>query len=394
MKYVVLVPDGAADEPRLELGGKTPLAAAHTPNFDQLAQSAELGLARTIPAGFAAGSDVANLCLMGYDPNLYYTGRAPLEAASLGVDLAADQVAFRCNLVFIADGRMEDFTAGHISTGEAGELIAFLQEELGSDEAQFHPGLSYRHLMVAAGRGAEARLTPPHDITGQPVAGHLPRGEDAAWLSGLMERSQELLKNHPVNRQRQEAGKAPANSIWLWGQGRAPQMPTIQERFGIRGAVISAVDLVKGLGRYAGLEVIEVPGATGFLDTDYGAKGRYALKALKKFDFVYVHVEAPDEAAHMGDSEAKVTAIERFDAELTGPLLSGLGGLGEHRILMLPDHATPLATRTHSDAPVPYLLYDSLSAVTGASAFDEEAAAATGKVCERGWELIDVLLAP
>lgn len=394
MKYVVLVPDGAADEPRPELGGRTPLTAARTPNFDQLAQSSELGLARTIPAGYPAGSDVANLCLMGYDPHLYYTGRAPLEAASLGVGLSAGQVAFRCNLVCINDGRMEDFTAGHISTAEAGELIAFLQEKLGGGEAQFHPGLSYRHLMVAANRGAGARLTPPHDITGQPLSGYLPAGEDAEWLSELMERSQELLKDHPVNQRRREAGKAPANSIWLWGQGRAPQMPTLKERFGIRGAVISAVDLVKGLGRYAGLEIIEVPGATGFLDTDYGAKGRYALKALEENDFVYIHVEAPDEAAHMGDTEAKVEAIERFDAELTGPLLSGLGGLGEHRILMLPDHATPLATKTHSDAPVPYLLFDSARGGAGAAAFDEEAAAASGNLCDRGWELIERLLAP
>lgn len=391
MKYVVLVPDGAADEPRPELEGLTPLQAARTPHFDRLAASAELGRARTIPTGFAAGSDVANLCLMGYDPNLYYTGRAPLEAASMGVDLAADQVAFRCNLVFIDDGRMEDFTAGHISTAEAAELIASLQQQLGSNEAAFHPGLSYRHLMVSEGKGAGARCTPPHDISGQPAGDHLPKEDDAGWLTGLMERSRELLENHPVNLRRIEAGQAPANMIWLWGQGKAPRMPTIRERFGISGAVISAVDLVKGLGRYAGLEVIEVPGATGYLDTDYGAKGRYALKALEDYDFVYVHVEAPDEAAHMGDTRAKVTAIERFDAELTGPLLKGLASLEEHRVLLLPDHATPLATKTHADSPVPFLLFDSTRPVTGGPGFDEPTAA-SGRLVERGWELIELLL--
>lgn len=388
MKYIVLIPDGSADEPRPELGDKTPLQAAATPNFDNLARGGLVGTARMIPEGFPAGSDVANLCVMGYDPHTYYTGRAPLEAASLGIDLSGDNVAFRCNLVYVEDGVMRDFTAGHISSGEAEDLIGFLQEKLGGREATFHPGLSYRHVMVTENLALRAECTPPHDITGQPIKPRLPQGEDSDWLNALMDESRALLKAHPVNSKRIAAGKVPANMIWLWGQGKPPRLPTLKERFGLSGAVISAVDLVKGLGKYAGLKIVDVPGATGYIDTDYAAKGRYALRELENDDFVYVHVEAPDEASHMGDTALKVETIERFDAELLGTMLNGLAEI-EYRLLILPDHATPLAIRTHSDAPVPFLVYDSQRPQEGPQSFDEASGASGNHHFERGWELME-----
>lgn len=391
MKYLVLIPDGSSDQPREDLDGRTPLQAAHTPNFDRLARAGLVGSARTIPPGFPPGSDVANLCVLGYDPHVYYTGRAPLEAASLGIEMHENDVAFRCNLVYVKDGSMQDFSAGHISTPEAGEIIAFLQERLRGPEASFYPGLSYRHIMISNGRGLDARCTPPHDITGSPVEDHLPEGDDAPWLRALMEESARLLPEHPVNVKRISEGKPPANMIWLWGQGKAPRLESFQERFGLSGAVISAVDLIKGLGKYTGLDVIDVPGATGWLDTDYSAKGRYALQALEDRDFVYVHVEAPDEASHAGDTEAKVTAIERFDSELLGTILSGLTDLPDYRMLILPDHATPLAIRTHTDEPVPFLCFDAAFSEPGSNelAFDEPSALSSRLKFDEGWQLMD-----
>lgn len=374
------------------------MAAAATPNLDRLAASGEIGLSRTIPPGYPPGSDVANLSVMGYDPHVYYTGRAPLEAASLGIELEEQDIAFRCNLVWIEGGIMKDFSAGHISTAEAEQLVIFIQEQLLDTGARFHPGLSYRHIMVSRETAAGAACTPPHDITGKPIEGHLPRGDGAGWLQELMDASSKFLPEHPVNVERVSQGKAPANMIWLWGQGKAPQMPTLGQRFSLSGSVISAVDLVKGLGKYAGLEIIDVPGATGFLDTDYGAKARYSLMELQKKDFVYVHVEAPDEASHMGDVEAKLTAIERFDAQLVGLLLDGLKAAGPHRILVMPDHATPLEIRTHTDEPVPYLIFDSTAtaAVPGrglhGTVFDEMSAAASGRSFDQGWMLMEYFL--
>lgn len=395
MKYLVLIPDGSADEPRDELGGLTPLQAAVTPNFDRLASRGTVGSVQTIPAGFPAGSDVANMCVLGYDPHLYYTGRAPLEAASLGIELPGDDIAFRCNLVFVEDGIMRDFSAGHISTGEADELIGFLQENLGGEDRAFYTGLSYRHILVSKGIGLSAGCTPPHDITGQPIAEFLPSGDGADWLHSLMEGSARLLPDHPVNLKRVSEGKPPANMIWLWGQGKAPSMPTLTDRFGLRGSVISAVDLVKGLGKYAGLNLVDVPGATGWLDTDYAAKGRAALAELREADFVYVHVEAPDEASHAGDTEAKVTAIERFDSLLLTTILEGLAAWPDHKILIVPDHATPLSTRTHSEAPVPCLVYDPAAAASRSdSTFDEACAAASGLRFGEGWKLMEWFLGP
>lgn len=392
MKYLVLIPDGSADDPRTELGGRTPLQAAETPNFDRLAHTGTVGLVKTIPEGFAPGSDVANLCVLGYDPHIYYSGRAPLEAASLGIDLDKDDVAFRCNLVYIEESIMRDFSAGHIDTESASRLISYLQENLGTGDASFFPGLSYRHIMVSKGNALEALCTPPHDITGKPIEPFLPKGQGSSWLCGLMEVSARLLADHPVNQKRVLEGKSPANMIWLWGQGTAPKMPSFLERFGLRGSVISAVDLVKGLGKYAGLEVIEVPGATGWLDTDYAAKARFALKQLESKDFVYVHVEAPDEASHSGDSAAKVEAIERFDSLLLGTLLKGLKAFPEHRVLILPDHATPLATKTHNAEPVPFLLYDSSGKGEKDQSFDEVSASKSNLKFERGWELMEWFL--
>lgn len=388
MKYVVLIPDGAADLPRAELSYRTPLQAAAIPNLDRLAASGNLGLVRTIPPGIPPGSDVANLCVLGYDPHKYYSGRAPLEAASLGIELAEDDVAFRCNLVNIKDGKMNDFSAGHIGTGDAGRLIASLGEELGGGDVSFHTGLSYRHIMVARGRGGNVTCAPPHDISGKPIDDFLPKGEDASFLRELMEASVRLLSSHPVNIDRAARGELTANMIWLWGQGTAPAMPSFSERFGLTGAVITAVDLVKGLGLYAGLDIIEVPGATGYLDTNFAGKASYALEALGERDFAYIHVEAPDEASHSGDTEAKIKAIEQIDAELLGPLLEGLEGLGDSRLLVLPDHATPLEIKTHTDKPVPYLIHDSRSPGDGRGAFDEEQAAASGVLVENGWELM------
>lgn len=391
MKYIVLIPDGSADQPQATLGGLTPLQAAETPNLDLLADGGQLGLALTVPDGFPAGSDVANLSVMGYDPHLYYTGRAPLEAASLGIELGSKDIAFRCNLVFVEGGKMKDFAAGHIGNDEAAELIRFLQEKLGSIDAAFYQGLSYRHIMVTPGIGGGAACTPPHDISGREIADYMPEGEGAEFLRGMMEESFLLLARHPINERRIREGKAPANMIWLWGQGTAPNMPTISHRFGISGAVISAVDLVKGLGKYAGLEIIDVPGATGYLDTDYAAKAVHALEALSRHDFVYVHVEAPDEASHMGDVQAKVEAIERFDEELMAILLAGLKSMDSYRIMALPDHATPLAIRTHSADPVPYLIFDSRQVEESGDKFAEPDASGAGGVIP-AWELMQILV--
>lgn len=395
MKYIILIPDGAADLPRPGLDGRTPLETAATPNMDRLASAGRLGLVRTVPAGLPAGSDVANLCVLGYDPREYYTGRAPLEAASLDIDLRDGKVAFRCNLVNIDGGTMNDFTAGHIGTDEADRLIKALEQGLGDEATAFHTGLSYRHIVVTTGIALDAECTPPHDITGKPIKGSLPRGADADYLNRLMERSVEILDGHPVNAARIERGLLPANMIWLWGQGTAPSMPTLKQRYSIDGAVITAVDLIKGLGKYAGLEIIEVPGATGYLDTNFRGKADYAIAALERLDFVYIHVEAPDEASHSGDTAAKIMALEQIDNELLGTLLAGLEAFDDYRLLILPDHATPLELMTHTDAPVPCIYYDSRNPEPDAATrFNEAQAEANGPLVDNGWELMDRLMAP
>jgi 2,3-bisphosphoglycerate-independent phosphoglycerate mutase len=385
MKYLILVGDGMADEPIAELGGLTPLEQARTPHMDQLARAGITGLVETVPAAFHPGSDVANLSVFGYDPASCYTGRSPLEAASMGVELGPDDVAFRLNLVTLdvhgGDLYMHDFSAGHITTAEARELIATLQSELGDDTFQFYPGVSYRHLMVWRGGRDNFKLAPPHDLTNQSLRQHLPRDANAEPLMQISTAAQILFKQHPVNRRREQAGKPPANAIWLWGQGKRPQMQTLQQLYGLTGAVISAVDLIKGIGVYAGLRVINVPGATGYLDTNYRGKGEAALAVLAEVDLVYVHVEAPDEAAHGGHLDDKIEAIERFDADVVGTILAGLDTVSPCRIMVLPDHPTPVRRMTHTKDPVPFILYGSggefapCGAVTG---YSENNARATG----------------
>jgi 2,3-bisphosphoglycerate-independent phosphoglycerate mutase len=390
MKYVILQPDGVADRPIAELGARTPLEYARTPHMDRLASCGTLGMTHTIPEGFPPGSDVGTMSLLGYDPRRYHTGRSPIEAASMGVELAPDDVAIRCNLVCIADGVMRDFTAGHISTAEATEIVRDLQRRLGTDSLEFHPGVSYRHLLVWREGKAGMRTTPPHDITDRAVAEYLPAGEGAEVLRGLMEASQELLAQHAVNRARRQRGERPATSIWLWGQGKRPALPTLRQRFGLEGAVISAVDLVNGLGVLAGLEVIKVPGVTGFLDTNYQGKASYGLRALETKDLVFVHVEATDETGHMGAVDKKIQAIEDFDSKIVGPILEGLRAVPEWRLLLTPDHATPCALKTHSPDPVPFVIAASrdLESARATQGYNERAAAGTGLVVREAHTLV------
>jgi 2,3-bisphosphoglycerate-independent phosphoglycerate mutase len=395
MKYVILIGDGMGDYPVPELGGKTPLEAAATPHLDRLAGLGELGCVRTIPAGMEPGSDIANLAIMGYDPARYHTGRAPLEAAALGVALAPGEVAFRCNLVTLqpdVDGFiMADYSAGHISSEEGKDIITALEAALGAAGRRFYPGVSYRHLLVWRDGQAGWRTYPPHDLSGQEV-GRLMADGAAAPLWDLIKASWPVLADHPVNRARRAAGKSPATSIWLWGQGKSPTLPTLNERFGLTGAVISAVDLIRGIGLLAGLTPIRVPGATGFLDTNYEGKVAATLEALQTMDLVYLHIEAPDEAGHTGDLKLKLQALTDFDARVVGPLSQGLAALGPHRLLILCDHLTPVAVKTHTPEPVPYILYDSRTPGAATRPYSEAAAAATGIALEEGAALLPRLL--
>ncbi len=398
MKYVVLLGDGMSDEKIESLGNRTPLQAAHTPNMDFMARRGTLGLAKTVPQGYPPGSDVANLSVFGYDPRSCYTGRSPLEAASMGIELGPDDVALRVNLVNLEARAgtllMKDYSAGHISTEDGAELVNALQKELGDDEFRFYPGISYRHLLVWRGGNEKICATPPHDITGQSILDYLPSGDGAEKLITLMNASQMVFHNHPQYRRRLEGGKLPANSIWLWGQGRAPRMATYAEKFGLTGAVISAVDLVRGIGVYAGLEIIKVPGATGYIDTNYRGKAEAALKALQTSDYVYLHVEAPDEAAHSGNLEHKLKAIEDFDAQVVGPVLEGVRQFGDYRILCTPDHPTPLARMTHTSDPVPFIIYrGEESENPGVAGYDEDSAGESGVVVEDGFRLMEMMLA-
>ena len=360
MKYVVILGDGMADYPVIELRGKTPLMCAKKPGMDFIAQhSIFSGLCQTTVEALPAGSDVANLSVLGYDPTIYYTGRGPLEAGSMGIPLKEGDIAFRCNLITVENGLIKDYSADHITSEEAGILMRALDERLGSDTVHFYPGISYRHLLVMEDFTPKTICTPPHDVTGRDVRDYLPKGEGSAELIRLIEESQEILANHEINLERKAAGKGMANSIWPWGQGRTPSMPSFKEIYGVSGAVISGVDLIKGLGVFTGLDVIDVPGATGYLDTDYGAKAEYALKTLEEKDFIFIHVEAPDEAGHEGLVTEKVKAIEEIDSKIVCPLLEGLKRFGDYRMMILPDHPTPLSVKTHTKDPVPYAIYDS-----------------------------------
>jgi 2,3-bisphosphoglycerate-independent phosphoglycerate mutase len=348
MKCIVICGDGMADEPIGELGGQTPLEYARTPNLDRMTRSGACGMLRTIPVGFEAGSDIANMSILGYDPRKYYTGRGPLEAVSMGIPLAAGDIAYRCNLVTIKRGVMRDFSAGHISSAEGAALLKSLQREL--HEVLIKPGISYRNLLVvSSGKGSAS--TAPHDIVGKRVARYLPSGGDADLLLRCMEKSRIVFATHPVNNARRKAGRAPATRIWPWSGGKRPDLPPFFEKYNRRGGIISAVDLLNGIGKCAGMEIIKVPGATGYLDTDYQAKARYALDAIRHLDFIYLHVEAPDEAGHLGSIGEKVKAIERFDG-LVGTLLDGFNGI----VAVLPDHPTPIRVKTHTADPVPFVV--------------------------------------
>lgn len=394
MKYVILVPDGAADRPVEERGGKTPLEAAHIPNMDFLAREGLCGTAVTIPGGMSAGSDVANYSILGYNPREYFSGRAPLEAASMGIRLGGDEVAFRCNLVTVGGGRLLDYSAGHIPTHEAAPLVSFLQEKLGDAFTAFYPGVGYRHILVVRGdRFLKASCIPPHDVVGEELEDILPEGPGSDRLKALMRISGRLLAGHEVNRRREARGERPGNMIWLWGQGRPPRLPAIPDRFGLEGAVITAVDLLKGLGIYAGLKVVEVPGATGYYDTDYAAKARYALESLRELDLVYVHVEAPDEAGHEGDWDAKVEALERFDREIVGAFLDAAVLTNEdYAFLLMPDHFTPLKVRTHVSDPVPFAIYYNGVTPAGGRSFSEKGVLGGGLDAVPAWELLGRLV--
>jgi 2,3-bisphosphoglycerate-independent phosphoglycerate mutase len=365
MKYIVIIGDGMADRPLQELSGRTPLQKAFKPNMDRLAREGTIGKIRTVPPGFHPGSDIANLNILGYDPRLFYSGRAPLEAASMGIILKDDDVAYRCNLVTLKyDSNrskvfMEDYSGGHISTEEARELINEIQNKLGTEQFKFYPGVSYRHIMVWTSGASDIECTPPHDITGKNIADYLPVGGGEEVLRDIMCKASDVLEGHPVNKERVRRGNKPANSIWFWGQGKKLNLPSFRQKYAIDGALVSAVDLMKGLAVGAGFEILEVPGITGYIDTNYAGKAEAALRSLERVDIAYIHVEAPDEAGHSGNYRDKIKAIEDIDALVVGTVLRGLEAFDEYRILILPDHATPIEIKTHSDEPVPFVIYDS-----------------------------------
>ncbi len=399
MKYVVLLGDGMADYPSRQLGGKTPLQCAVTPFLDQIASEGTLGLVDTIPEGFTPGSDVANLSVLGYDPKETYTGRGPLEAASQGIPLGQGDIAYRCNLVHIGEPQegpafMDDFTAGHISSSEAREIILDLNKKLTASRYQFYPGVGYRHLLVWRSAAGSPQTTPPHDIPGKPIVPFLPQGDFAEEILGLMRAAADILKDHPVNAARIAEGKKPANSIWLWGQGGKPQMAPLTEKYGLRGGMISAVDLLNGLGIYAGLKPLRVEGATGYIDTNYEGKAAMALDALRFMDFVFLHLEAPDEMGHEGNARGKILAIELFDEKIVGPILTRIGELGEYRILVLSDHPTPIDVKTHVGDPSPFAVLSSRREENLARGlkFSEAQAGAAGLVVSPGHLLMDKFL--
>jgi 2,3-bisphosphoglycerate-independent phosphoglycerate mutase len=394
MKYAVIVPDGLGDWPIPEFGDRTPLEAAVTPHLDRLSREGILGTLQTAPPGMYPGSDVCGLSLMGYDPLSCYTGRAPLEAASLGIDVKEGEKIYRCNLVTATGDLLEDYSAGHVTSEEAKELIEALQAKLGSKDFQFFPGKMYRHLLLCRrGSDFEVETAQPHDIQGEKFEPHLPRGKGADRFKEFISESRKILRNHPVNRRREEAGKPKADMIWLWGGGVRPKITPFAEKFkGIRGGVISAVDLLQGLGHYLGWEVIQVPGATGYFDTNYEAKGRYAIEALRRLDLIFVHVEATDEAGHSGLALEKKKAIERIDQAIVGPLADHLKAQGPYRLFVAPDHYTPTVKKTHIPDPVPFIFTGSDVKMKSGKGYTEAHAQSTGVYVERGYELMGRLI--
>ena len=397
MKYLILLGDGIADYPLEKLGNKTPLEYAHTPNMDRIAGEGTIGLIDTAAAGLAPGSDVANLTVLGYDACKIYSGRGPLEAANMGVNLGPNDVAFRCNLITLGSGDhsvMEDFTAGHISSEEAKRIIKDIGKNLGSEEFQFYPGVSYRHLLVWRNGKESLKTVPPHDITGRTIEEYKPRGEGADRINQLMKDAAGLMEDHPVNKERRAAGKKSANSIWLWGQGKAPKILPITDKYKFRGGMISAVDLLNGIGVYAGLEVLRVEGATGYTDTNYEGKANKALEALTRMDFVFLHVEAPDEMGHEGNIEGKVLAIEDFDKKVVGTVLGGMDTLNPMRVMVLSDHPTPVTLMNHASDPSPFAVLSSIKEENRGSGafFGEQAALAAGILVSPGHLLMNIFI--
>jgi 2,3-bisphosphoglycerate-independent phosphoglycerate mutase len=392
MKYAIIIPDGAADEPCDELDGQTPLEAARTPNMDWVASHGKCGTARNVPKGMPCGSDVAIMSLVGYDPKEHYTGRAPLEAAAQGLEVPADEWIYRCNLVTIVDGVMEDHSAGHITTEEGSAIIAELNRVLAGGHVRFYPGVSYRHLMTFRGEG-DVQTTPPHDILGKPATSYMPSGRNADMIRTLIERSQDILASHDINTVRRDLGENPATSIWLWGQGKMPQLPSFQDVYGLRGAAITAVDLVRGLSKLIGWDIIHVEGATGYLDTNFAGKGSAAVEALGEYDLVCVHIEAPDEAGHAANLPGKIESLEQIDRHIVGPVLEHLQSTGDAwRILVLPDHPTPIHLRTHNGNPVPFALAGAGMDAIVERKFTEADAAEADLHIARGCELMEFFL--
>lgn len=401
MKYLVMLCDGMADEPNEALGNSTPMEKANKPCMDSLAAKAEVGIVKTVAEGLKPGSDVANLSVLGYEPAVYYSGRSPLEAASIGIDLKDTDVTLRCNLVTLSDEEdyekktILDYCADDISSEEAKILIEYIQEKLGNDKFRFYPGVSYRHCLVwSNGNPHPGVLTPPHDITGKVITDYIPKGEAVDELYDLMKKSYDLLKDHPVNQARIARGKRPANSIWLWGEGTKPLLDNFSEKFGIKGSMISAVDLLKGIAICAGMNSVDVDGATGYLDTNFDGKCKAAIEEFKNgADLVYIHVEAPDECGHRGEIENKVKAIEMIDEHILGPVVEFLKGYDDFAVLVCPDHPTPLSIRTHTSTPVPYLIYDSKNEInSGVKVFCEKEARETGNYIEKGFTMMNYFL--
>ena len=391
-KYAIIIPDGAADNPIEQFGNKTPLEAANTPYMDSIGRQGRLGIVRTVPEGMEPGSDVAQMSLLGYDPKQYYTGRAPIEAVARNVQLGPNDWVFRCNLVTIADGKMADHSAGHISTEEGTRLIEELNEQLSNDNIRFYTGVSYRHLLVLKDIDVNVKTCPPHDYIGTTVEKILPRGNGSELLIDLMMRSQQFFHNHDINKVRADLGENQVSSIWLWGQGKKAKLESFEKRFGLKGAGITAVDLFRGLAKLIDFDLIEVPGATGFTDTNFEGKGAAAIKALKDYDIVVVHVEAPDEAGHAGNPETKKKAIEQIDKHIVGPIYEAIKKYPSWRIMVLPDHPTPVKTGAHSGDPVPFAMAgDNVSGVFQA-AFTESNAAKSGLRIDKGYELMEYFL--
>lgn len=396
MKYVVVLYDGMADYPVPALGGKTPMMCAKKPLFDSLAKKGEVGLVKTVDDTLKPGSDVANMSVMGFDPLKYYTGRSPLEAVSIGVKLLDDDVTLRCNIVTLSDEEnyedktMIDYSAGDISTAEAAEIIKTVQEVFGNEKYTYYSGVSYRHcLTVHKGTTDLGDMTPPHDISDRVIGPYLSKSENAAELIAMMKKSYDVLKDHPINLKRIAEGKRPANSIWLWGEGNKPILPSFESLYGLKGSVISAVDLLKGIGISAGMSTPDVPGATGYIDTNFEGKARYSLKELEDGkDFVYIHIEAPDECGHRNEPENKVRAIELIDEKVLSILLEGLEKYDDYKIMILPDHPTPIVTKTHARDAVPYMIYHKSVPVDGVDTINEDTARATGNFIEKGSELM------